>query len=49
MTELRNDIAHVGMNLNPQTALKLKQKAVSLYPHLEKLGQELLSQRATTE
>lgn len=49
MTELRNDIAHVNMNLNPQTALKLKQKAVSLYPQLEKLGQELLPQRATTE
>ncbi|MFW9262350.1 TIGR02221 family CRISPR-associated protein [Nostoc sp. CALU 546] len=49
MTELRNDIAHVGMNLNPQTALKLKQKAVSFYPQLEKLGQQLLPQRTTTE
>lgn len=49
MTELRNDIAHVGMNLNPQTALKLKQTAVSLYPQLEKLGQQLLPHRTTTE
>ncbi|MEH2409437.1 TIGR02221 family CRISPR-associated protein [Nostoc sp.] len=49
MTELRNDIAHVGMNLNPQSALKLKQKTVSLYPQLEKLGQQLLPQRITTE
>ncbi|MEH2379888.1 MAG: TIGR02221 family CRISPR-associated protein [Nostoc sp.] len=49
MTELRNDIAHVGMNLNPKTALKLKQKVESLYPQLEKLGQQLLPERTTTE
>lgn len=45
MAELRNDIAHVGMNLNPQSASKLKDKAVSLYPQLQKLGQELLPER----
>ena len=45
MTLLRNDIAHVGMNLNPQPAFKLKEKAVSLYPLLQKLGQELLPER----
>lgn len=45
MSELRNDIAHVGMNLNPQSALRLKERAVSLYPRLQKLGQELLPER----
>ncbi|MBE9055640.1 TIGR02221 family CRISPR-associated protein [Sphaerospermopsis sp. LEGE 08334] len=45
MTQLRNDIAHVGMNLNPQPAFRLKEKAVSLYPLLQKLGQELLPER----
>ncbi len=49
MAELRNDIAHVGMKLSPQTALKLKQKAVSLYPRLQKLGQELLPNGETIE
>jgi len=38
MTELRNDIAHVGMNTQPNTAAKLQQKAVSLYPKLEEIG-----------
>jgi hypothetical protein len=42
MTELRNDIAHVGMNSKPKTAAKLKQKAASLYPELEKIRQALL-------
>ncbi|AHJ29709.1 TIGR02221 family CRISPR-associated protein [Nodularia spumigena CS-584] len=49
MTLLRNDIAHVGMNLNPQPAFKLKEKAVSLYPLLQKLGQELLPERTVIE
>ncbi|WP_390693378.1 TIGR02221 family CRISPR-associated protein [Aetokthonos hydrillicola] len=49
MTELRNDIAHVGMNLNPQPALKLKEKALSLYPKLHKLGEELLPERVCFE
>ncbi|MFM6399462.1 MAG: TM1812 family CRISPR-associated protein, partial [Planktothrix sp.] len=31
MTELRNDIAHVGMNLDPQSAEKIKIKAIELY------------------
>ncbi|MCY7386242.1 MAG: TIGR02221 family CRISPR-associated protein [Microcoleus sp. CAN_BIN18] len=45
MTELRNDIAHVGMNLKPQDAAKLKKKASSLYPRLQKLGESLLPQQ----
>ncbi|MEP6519618.1 TIGR02221 family CRISPR-associated protein [Microcoleus vaginatus] len=45
MTELRNDIAHVGMNLKPQAAAKLKKKASSLYPRLKKLGESLLPQK----
>ena len=45
MTELRNDIAHVGMNQKPQDAAKLKKKASSLYPRLEKLGESLLPQQ----
>lgn len=40
--ELRNDIAHCGMNRQPQTAAKLQAKAVSLYPKLEKIANALL-------
>jgi CRISPR-associated DxTHG motif protein len=47
MTELRNDIAHCGMNCQPKTAAKLKEKAESLYPKLEKIGNELLPQQET--
>lgn len=43
MTELRNDIAHVGMNLQPRTAAQLKKNAVSLYEKLQKLAEKLLS------
>lgn len=42
MTELRNDIAHCGMNRQPQTAETLKRKAVALYPKLEEIGTTLL-------
>jgi CRISPR-associated DxTHG motif protein len=49
MTDLRNDIAHVGMNLHPKTAAQLKQNAISLYPQLQKLGQTLLPQREITK
>ncbi|WP_414516473.1 TIGR02221 family CRISPR-associated protein [Nostoc sp. PCC 9305] len=49
MAELRNDIAHVGMNLNPQPALKLKEKALLLYPQLQKIAEELLPERVITE
>jgi len=45
MTGLRNDIAHCGMNLEPQDAATLKKKASSLYPRLEKLGESLLPQQ----
>jgi CRISPR-associated DxTHG motif protein len=49
MTELRNDIAHVGMRLKPATALKLKQKVVSLYPQLQIFARELLPERILIE
>ncbi|MBW4597847.1 MAG: hypothetical protein KME46_34320 [Brasilonema angustatum HA4187-MV1] len=42
MTEIRNDIAHVGMNTQPQAASKLKQKVESFYPRLLELGKKLL-------
>ncbi len=45
MTELRNDIAHVGMNLQPQAAGKLQQKAASLYPGLLEIAEKLLPPR----
>lgn len=45
MTELRNDIAHCGMNNQPQTARCLKKKAESLYPKLETISKELLPDR----
>lgn len=45
MTELRNDIAHVGMRLDPQSALRLKQRVLYLYPQLRKFAQELLPER----
>lgn len=44
MTQLRNDIAHVGMNLHPQKAVKLKEKAVSLYEELKNLETYYLNQ-----
>jgi hypothetical protein len=37
------------MNLQPQTAAKLKEKAGSLYPELEKIGQRILSQQEINE
>ncbi|MEI2583903.1 TIGR02221 family CRISPR-associated protein [Scytonema sp. PRP1] len=43
MTELRNDIAHCGMNSNPQPAIRLKQRAVLLNDSLQKIGQALLT------
>lgn len=42
MTDLRNDIAHVGMNLQPKLAANLKKTAESLYPRLLELEQKLL-------
>jgi CRISPR-associated DxTHG motif protein len=43
MSELRNDIAHVGMRINSQPAASLKRKVEELYPSLEQLAKELLS------
>ncbi|MBR8832958.1 MAG: TIGR02221 family CRISPR-associated protein [Stigonema ocellatum SAG 48.90 = DSM 106950] len=40
--ELRNDIAHVGMNLDPKSAAKLKQKTELLYPRLQEISHALL-------
>jgi len=42
MAELRNDIAHCGMNNQPQTAGRLKEKVVSLSLKLETISKELL-------
>ncbi|MUH00029.1 TIGR02221 family CRISPR-associated protein [Scytonema sp. UIC 10036] len=42
ITEIRNDIAHVGMKTQAQTANNLKQKVESLYPRLLQLGNQLL-------
>ncbi len=42
MIELRNDIAHVGMNLTPQNSTNLKKKAESLYSKLEEIVANLL-------
>lgn len=49
MIQLRNDIAHVGMNLSPQSAMNLKNSAVSFYPILDKLAHELLPKRTIIE
>ncbi|MCU0542578.1 MAG: TIGR02221 family CRISPR-associated protein [Oscillatoriaceae cyanobacterium Prado104] len=49
MIELRNDIAHCGMNSQPKTATKLKEKAKFLYPKLEKIANELLLQQEIGE
>ena len=49
LTELRNDIAHCGMNDRPQTAANLKQKVLKLYPELEKIAKELLPRSESVE
>ncbi|MEG4504935.1 TIGR02221 family CRISPR-associated protein [Microcoleus sp. F6_B4] len=42
MAELRNDIAHCGMNNQPQTAGSIKKKVLSLSPKFKKISEELL-------
>lgn len=42
MTKLRNDIAHVGMNLNPQSAESIKKQAIKLYPKIKAIGESML-------
>lgn len=42
MTQLRNDIAHVGMKTNPNQAANLYKKMIKLYPKLKEIGEELL-------
>lgn len=41
--DLRNDIAHVGMNPNPKTAKQLKDGFERIYPFLSKFAESLLS------
>jgi CRISPR-associated DxTHG motif protein len=43
LTDLRNDIAHVGMRHGAKSAAQLHQKARALLPGLEKLAQALIS------
>ncbi len=42
LTQLRNDLAHVGMNLKPKLAEQLRKDIKKLYPQLEVLGEQLL-------
>ncbi len=42
LTQLRNDIAHVGMQPKPRSAESLRKNAVVLYPRLERLGEVIL-------
>jgi CRISPR-associated DxTHG motif protein len=42
LRDIRNDIAHVGMNLSPSTADRLKQQVEDLYPRLLTIAQALL-------
>jgi len=42
ISELRNDIAHVGMRSAPLSAAKLKENAVLLYPRLQEISHALL-------
>jgi len=48
MTQLRNDIAHCGMNPSPTKAAKLKQNFENVYPQLPELAQLLLPQQVET-
>jgi hypothetical protein len=41
LTELRNDIAHVGMNLRPKKADKLRREAQDILPRLKTLAKSL--------
>jgi hypothetical protein len=43
VTDLRNDIAHVGMNEQPKSASDLCRKMAQIYPQLERLAQSLLT------
>ncbi|BAZ05439.1 TIGR02221 family CRISPR-associated protein [Calothrix sp. NIES-3974] len=43
ITELRNDIAHVGMNPHPKQAKQLKDSFERIYPFLSKFAESLLS------
>jgi hypothetical protein len=43
LTNLRNDIAHVGMKLSPQPASLLKQKTQAIYSQLLVLAGETLN------
>lgn len=49
MTSLRNDIAHVGMNLDPCSAKKLRKQAQKLYPELKGIADTLLPPMMSSE
>lgn len=42
MAKVRNDIAHVGMRVSPETASQLEQKVKAFLPQLERLAELLL-------
>lgn len=42
MAKLRNDIAHCGMNNQPETAASIKKKVLSLSPKFKTISEELL-------
>jgi hypothetical protein len=43
LTDLRNDLAHVGMNDAPQSAARLGRAMEALYPALDELASVLLT------
>jgi hypothetical protein len=43
LTDLRNDLAHVGMNDDPQSAARLGRAMEALYPALDELASVLLT------
>ena len=42
LSEIRNDLAHVGMNKNPKSAKKLVDLANQIFPRLQSLAENLL-------
>ncbi|MDF5722105.1 MAG: TIGR02221 family CRISPR-associated protein [Rhizonema sp. PD37] len=49
ITELRNDIAHCGMNPSPKKAANLRENFEKIYPQLQSLAQLLLPPQEKTE
>ena len=46
LTDLRNDIAHVGMNLKPKPASRIYNETHNLLPRLQAIFQELVLEQA---